>query len=829
MKASHAWISSLVPGLDASPAELAARFTQAGLEVEALTEFGAGTEKVIVAQVVKLEPHPSRAKLRLVTVDRGDGVEQRLVCGAPNVPDPGGLVALAPLGATLPAVGITLTPREIGGVVSEGMLCSEVELGLSSGGKEGGEDPGILILEPGSATPGTPLRTALPGCHDTILEIGLTPNRPDGLGHVGLAREAAALYGLSFDMPRPGAPERIAEGDVLSRRFAVDVQDPEGCPWYGAAMVVDVAVGPSPSWLRYRLESLGIRSISNIVDITNLLLLEYGHPTHAFDADRIRGGRLVVRRAHAGEALKTLDGVARKLEADDLVIADGEAAVALAGVMGGAGSEIDATTHNVLLECAYFAPRVVRRASRRHGIHSEASHRFERGVDPGDTPDVLARAVELLTQLGGGKAVPGVMLEGPGPGARRSIRLRSERMNQLLGTRVPFGEALEILKRLGCMPRTQDPTLGSSDMPRSPYAEVLAPSHRPDLNIEADLIEEVVRVRGLDTVPTVLPAIRPQPPRGAGKLEGRFQHVAAELGLSEAITFSFISPKDVTALGLPDEGLRLMNPLSEDRSVMRTTLLPGLLEVLRRARRRGVPDVQMFTVGAKILPVGGAALPDEIPSFAAVLAGFRRPTLAPAVPLDIYDAKGVAVELLERVTRRTVDIDHQPAEKRVPYLHPRGAAQLFIDGTPVGTFGLLHPDVVDALDLGGAAFVIEVDIRAVEAIGQRTPHFRGLPMLPAATRDIALVVHDDVSAGAVGDAIREAAGDLCESVALFDLYRGANITADHRSLAFHVVYRDPLTVTNPEKARTLTDQEVDARHAAVVKSVNERFGAVLRG
>ncbi|EYF03538.1 phenylalanine--tRNA ligase subunit beta [Chondromyces apiculatus] len=835
MKASYAWISSLVPGLDVEPQELAERFTQAGLEVEALAEFGAGTADVVVAQVRKVEPHPSRPKLRLVTVDRGHGVEQRLVCGAPNVPDPGGLVALAPLGAKVPALGGALTAREIGGVRSEGMLCSEMELGLTGSAKkkEGQADPGILVLPPGTSAPGTPLRTALTGCHDVIFEIGLTPNRPDGLGHIGLAREAAALFGVPFEVPRPGPPARILDGEAITRHVSVAVQDPERCPWYGAAMVAEVTIGPSPSWVRYRLESLGIRSISNVVDITNLLLLEFGHPTHAFDLDRVRGSRIVVRRARAGETLQTLDGISRKLDADDLVIADGEAAVALAGVMGGGESEIHDATRRVLLECAYFAPRGVRRASRRHGLHTEASHRFERGVNIEDTPHVLARGVELLTRLGGGAAVPGVLLEGPGPGPRRSIRLRSERMNQLLGTRVPFNEALQILTRLGCTPHLQEPTLHSAAAPRSPYAEVLAPPHRPDLSLEADLIEEVIRVRGLDTLPSTLPVMRPQLPRTTGHLETRVRHVAAELGLSEAITYGFVAPRDIEALGLPADGLRLLNPLSEERSMMRTTLLPGLLEVLRRSRRRGVPDVRMFTAASRIIPApkasGGSGLPDEIPSFAAVLAGFRRPPLAPPVPLDIYDAKGVAVELLERVTRRNAEVAHQAAEERSPYLHPRGAGQLSIDGKIVGAFGLLHPDVIEALDLGGPAFVVEVDLRVLEGIGIRTPRYRGIPMLPAATRDIALVVPDEFGSGVVSKAIHEAAGDLCESVTIFDLYRGENIPANHRSLAFHVVYRDPLATTDPDRARTLTDEEVDARHRDVVKVVNDRFGAVLRG
>lgn len=823
MKASHAWIRELAPALDASPGELAERLTRAGIEVEGLTEFGAGTAALVAAQVRKIEPHPSRPKLRLVTVDRGGGVEQRVVCGAPNVPEPGGLVALAPLGATLPAIGVTLTAREIGGVVSEGMLCSEMELGLSAAAKkEGEEDPGILILPPGAA-PGTPLRQALPGCHDVILDISLTPNRPDCLGHVGLAREAAALFGVPFTPPLPRAPARVAEGEDLARHIAVSIDDPERCPWYGAGMVEAVTVGPSPAWMRYRLESLGVRAISNVVDVTNWILLEYGHPMHAFDLELVRGGRILVRRALAGEVLETLDGVSRKLDPDDLVIADGEGPTALAGVMGGAGSEIRAATRRVLLECAYFTPRGIRRASRRHGLHTESSHRFERGVDPGDTRDAIARAAQLITELAGGQAVPGTLLVGPGPAPRPAIRLRERRMVDLLGVEVPIAEAEGTLARLGCEVKPAASDNGGAAI------EVTPPSHRPDLNLEADFIEEVIRVRGIDAIPTVLPAIRPQPPRSTGVLEGRVRRAAVELGLSEAITFGFLSTKDLAALGLPTDAVALKNPLTEDRSVMRTSLLPGLIEALRRARRHGVSDVRLFTVGTRVMPSNEGPLPDEVSSFAAVLAGDRRAPLAPPAPLDVYDAKGVAVELVERVTRRRATVAHQPADARAPYLHPRGAGQLSVEGIVVGGFGPLHPDAIDALDLDGPAFVVEVDLRALAAAGVRTPRYRGIPSLPAATRDIALVVHEDVSAGAVGDAIRESAGELCESVELFDLFRGGSIPAEHRSLAFHVVYRDPRATIDPERARTLTDEEVDQRHRAVVDAVNKRFGAVLRG
>lgn len=831
MKASYNWLRALLPGLGASAQELAARFTFAGLEVEGLSEYGAGTETLVVAEVRKIEPHPSRAKLRLVTVERGGG-EQRVVCGAPNVPEPGGLVALAPLGAHLPAVGMTLTPREIGGVVSEGMLCSERELGLGAAAGSKAEDPGILVLPEKIAAPGTPLRKALPAVHDWILDINITPNRPDALGHVGLAREAAALYDLPWRFPAPQAPARFTATPSIGELVRVTIDDLERCPAYGAAAVLDVAVGPSPLWLKYRLESLGIRSISNVVDLTNLVMLEFGHPIHAFDFDLLRGAQIVVRRARPGEKLRTLDGVERALVEDDLVIADAEGPVALAGVMGGEGSEIRDTTRRVLIECAYFAPRGVRRTGRRHGLHSESSYRFERGVDPSTLPDVLAHAASLVTHLAAGTGVKGTILAGAGPEPRAPIHLRQARIDALLGAPVPFAEATRLLARLGCELRAVGGQEGSMS------ADVVPPHHRPDITMEADLVEEVMRARGIDAIPPVLPAIRPAPPRPTLQLEGRVRREAAALGLAEALTYGFVSDKELAALGAPAPAVSIKNPLTEERNVLRTSLLPGLLSALSRARRHGEPDVRMFAVGARFLPRSAsspdldvpedAALPDEVPSFAAVLAGSRCRPLEKPQPIDVYDAKGVALELVERVSLRRARCEHQPAGGRLPHLHPRGAANLFVGDALVGTFGPLHPDVVDALDLGGPAFVIEIDLRSLDEVAARAPRFRPIPALPAATRDLALVVPEAVTAGQVMDAVRDAAGELCEDVEVFDVFRGGGIAEGHKSLAFHVVYRDPRAASDPEKARTLTDEEVDRKNQAVLAAVSERFGAVLR-
>jgi phenylalanyl-tRNA synthetase beta chain len=879
MKASVSWLREILTErvapsaerdalLALSPEGIAERLTQGGLEVEGIHLFGAGTQGLVVAEVVGSEPHPSRAKLRLVTLRRGEGApEETIVCGAPNVPPPGWLVCFAPVGTHLPAVGLTLEPKEIGGVLSAGMLCSERELGLALDSQH---DEGIMVLLPGTARPGTPLRDAVPSVFDAILEISLTPNRPDGLGHVGLARELAALSGLTFGpsprehlglpSPREGAA-RVSPS--VAAEVTVTIADTARCPRYAAAVIENAPRGASPLAARHRLQSLGVRPISVLVDVTNLAMLLFAQPMHAFDLDKVRGRLVEVRSAREGETLTTLDGVVRSLVPDDLVIADAEGPLALAGVMGGQGSEIVDSTTRVLFECAYFAPRGVRRSSRRHGLHTESSHRFERGVDPAGVPEALAEAVRWtlgaldpeLSQLEAegpsarsvafGEAPPPAWMLLAGEHAKKHppIQLREERMNALLGTRFRLEAELASLGRLGCEVIERRPEIE----PREVF--VVPPTHRPDLGMEADLIEEVIRVRGLDAVPRSLPRITPGVAidRVEDEMRARVRRAAVEVGLSEAVLMGFVAPAQLEALGAPPAAVRLVNPLGPERSVMRTSLLPGLFDAVRRARRHGARDARLFATGARFLPPrpsgdpgrephpsehGGAPLPDEVPSFAAVLVGELARGLDKPRALDVWDAKGVALEIVTRATRRPAEL--RLAAARLPHLHPRGAAEIVVQGegaepVVVGSLGPLHPDVRDALDLETDVLVIELCLRALaREVGVSRPRFKPIPQLPAATRDVALVLPERVTAREVERAIAEAAGELCESVEVFDVFTGGSIPAGHRSLAFHVVYRDPLAATAPDKARTLTDAEVDQRHAAVVQKTHERFGATLR-
>jgi len=817
MKASLDWLRALVPGLSADAKEIAKRLTHAGLEVEGAHEFGAGAESCVLAWVVSSKPHPSKSGLKLVTVDRG-GATQEIVCGAPNVPEPGHVVVLAPLGAHLPAKNMTIARRDIGGVASEGMLCSEAELGLSD------DASGIIVLPAGFAEPGAKLVDVIPEARDTIFEIGLTPNRPDGLGHVGLARELAALFEIPWQVPAPESPVKRSERAVESE-IDVRIEDAERCPHYGASIVSGVTIAPSPPGVRYRLSALGVRPISNAVDVTNMMMLEHGHPMHAFDAEKIRGGAIVVRRARAGETLVTLDGQTRTLAEDDLVIADAERAIALAGVMGGADTEIGASTKKIMLECAYFDPRTVRRTARRYGLHSESSHRFERGVDPSDTPRVLEHATAMTARLCGGGASKNDFVKRAKEIAPARATLRASRMNALLGIAIPIDEAKRTLERLGFDVASKSAT----------ELDAIIPTHRPDVTREADLIDEVIRVRGMDTVPTELPAVRASraagsrgPNRQTGR-EARLRHVrraASSLGLSEALTFGFTSRRTLAALGAPD-ALVVDNPLTTDLDAMRTSLLPGLLEAVARARRHGVRDARLFTTGSIFLRDDAIEQTgiDERAAFAAVLAGDR-----PAIGLagkpeacDVWDASGLACALVPRLVHASAEIVPLGASGPSRF-HPRGRAEIRVQNARIGLLGPLHPDVVDALDLGDGVMCVEIDLDALDAL--HVPHaiFSPLPRFPAATRDIALVVSDAVPAGDVLRALREAAGPLAVRAEIFDRFPGnektPSIPAGHASLAFHVVYQSA--------ERTLTDAEVDAAHEKVVTEMRAKFGATLR-
>lgn len=820
MLASTKWLNELC-GLQLSPAEMSARLTEAGLEVESVKTFGQ-LPGVVVAEVRGKRPHPQRENLNLVTLF--DGVEEsEVVCGAPNVPPAGQRVLFARLGAKLPN-GMEISERKLGGVVSRGMICSEVELDI------GAEGDGIFVLDEDLvAAPGVLASEALK-LEDSVLEIGLTPNRPDCLGHIGIARDLCAMVEAPFKLPEVSAPSSVLAApkplpgtapvalfprteSAEAPSVGVQVADAERCPRYAVGVVTDVVVGPSPFWLRYRLHVLGLRSISNAVDITNLVLLEYGYPTHAFDLEGVSGQRIEVRTAKSGEVLQTLDGIDRALTSDDLVICDAERPLAIAGVMGGEHSGIHAETRRVVVETAYFEPRGVRRTSRRFGLHTDASHRFERGVDPRAVPVVLARVMSLFAELASGKSAEAGVEVYPKPVVPSVIPFRRARAETLLGTKLPDGKAESVLAALGCELESQGAGVW----------RVSAPTFRPDLTREEDLIEEVARVWGYDKIPTEVPSIKASS-EGTAPLTRFVRELklrSAAVGLTEAVNYAFVSPKQLERSRVSTDAVLMANPLSEERSVMRTSVLPGLLSNLLRAQRHQVSATTIFEVARTFKPSQGD-LPDERYQLGVVLAGARTEWIGEQGALDFYDGKGALENIVRPLTRHAVEtvIDEAVIASKL-FLHPRRSSLVRVAGKVVGVLGELHPDVLDAWELSGPVVYAEIDVAdLLDAREGGAPQVRPLPRFPASARDLAIEVDESVSAGDVAEVLRQVAGTLVEQVRLFDLYRGEKLGAGKKSLAFRLTYRDA--------EATLTDARVDEVHARVSAEAGRRFGAALR-
>jgi len=806
MLASHRWLAEL-SGLDWSADEMARRLTSVGLEVESVSAKGGSLDSVVIAEVRAKVPHETKSGLTLVTVF--DGIDEKvIVCGAPNVPAPGARVVLARLGATLPN-GLAIAPRKVAGVDSPGMLCGETELGIGS------DDSGLfLVPESLAVVPGTPIVAAL-DLADSVFEVGLTPNRPDCLGHRGLARELCAIAGKPFT-PKPLDAVLEKFSDAATASMKVVIEDTARCPRYGAARVTATKVGPSPFALRYRLHCLGLRPISNLVDATNLVMLEWGHPIHAFDVSRLRGGAtIVVRTAKAGESMQTLDGVARTFEADDLLICDSEGPVAVAGVMGGEHSGIDSNTTDVLIECAYFDPRSVRRTSRRQGMHTDASHRFERGVDPNAVRDVLASAAAFIASLSGGRVDGDAIDANPAPIAAKRVTLRWARLRSLLGYDVPEQEALAALGGVGVR------VLG-----RRPHGlECELPTFRPDLAREVDLVEEIARLHGYEKIPTALARVRPSA-EGTSRsvvFARALKTAANATGLHEAICYGFVAPEDLVKHRVPTEAVVLANPLSVERSVMRTSLLPGLTSAASRARRHGARDVRLFEVGASFHPRANETLPEERSTLAVMLLGDDEAWFGHPRALDFYDLKGHVEGIVHAMTGHSVTLRvDESLDVDAPFLHPRRRARVLLADHVVGLLGEVHPDVADAVDLGGRGQYAELDVArllsAVELVGFKLAS--GLPRFPAVTRDVALLVSDSTTVGSIRDCLADGGGPLVERIELFDEYRGEHVPADKRSLAFRVTYRDPET--------TLTDARVDAAHTSAIRAAISRFDAEQR-
>jgi phenylalanyl-tRNA synthetase beta chain len=799
MRISLQWLSEYVD-LPA-PEELARRLTAVGLEVEAVERTGAALGGVVAARIVASEQHPNAEKLSVTRVDRGEGEPLQVVCGAKNY-RVGDVVPLATVGAVLPG-GAKIEKARLRGVESFGMLCSARELGLSA------DASGLLILPP-EVVPGTPVARAL-GLEDVVLEVNVTPNRPDALSHLGIAREVAALLGARV---RPPAPLLAEGGGPAGDAVRIRIDAPEKCARYAARVVEGVRIGPSPTWLAQRLERCGVRSISNVVDATNYVLLELGHPLHAFDLDKVAGQEIVVRTARPGERITTLDGKDRALDPDDLLIADRDRGSALAGVMGGGDSEISPGTARVLIESAWFAPGGVRRTSRRHALKSEASYRFERGADPGMVIPALDRCAALIAELAGGTVRAGVVDVHPRKVAQPEVRLRWRRPAALLGMDVPAEEARRVLGGLGFEELSRD----------AEGALYRVPSWRVDVSIEEDLVEEIVRSRGYDAIPETLPATAVRTP--AEPLEAQaVARVRAALegaGFGEAVNFSFVAARDLEALAsagaTPEPAIVLKNPISADLAVMRTNLVPSLLGNAAHNRRQRVDDARLYEI-ARVYRRGAAdgAPATEALEIAGVLLGRRSPIgwTGGADAVDFHDAKAAVEAVLDAVGVEGARYEAPAAG----WLHPRVSARVSAGDRVLGELGELHPRVAGAFELPRGVLAFRLSVEALLGAARLVPAYRPIPRLPAVLRDLAVVVDEAVTAASVEALVR--AEPLVEAVTLFDVYRGAPLPPGRKNLALAISYRAP--------DRTLTDPEADAAHARIVERLVRGVGAELRG
>lgn len=777
-----------------APGELVDVLNRAGLEVEGTTDLGMGSGKIVVARVLEVERHPNADSLCLVRADVGGGEPARIVCGATNLV-PGMTVPCALPGAVMPE-GMKIKKSKIRGEASEGMLCSARELGF------GADHSGIMAL-PDALTLGEPF--------DYLIDAGVTPDRPDWLSMTGVAREVAAMIDKPFEPPRYEVQASLEE--PTSKFVRLDVRAPAGCPRYACRFIQGVGIGESPLWVRRALEAVGLRPINNVVDATNYALHELGHPLHAFDADRLRGGAIVVRMAGEGEPFTALDGKEVKLSAEDLVIADGEGPIALAGVIGGANSEVTEATKNIALECAYFDPSMVRRTARRHGFNTDASYRFERGTDRVGLINSLERAAGLIQELAGGEIAPEPLdAHTPPAGEAAPIELSIERTNAHLGLALEGDEVAGFLGRLGFEVKSG----GNGAL------QVTPPTYRLDAKIDVDLIEEVARIYGYDRIPETMPAIASRLEAGdaaPGDAERELRRLLTGRGLSEAVHYSFIGDDAAARFGFDPAGLaRLANPLTTGQTVMRPTLLPALVEAIERNQRHGAASIALFEIGRVFNPGAEAGDEEHEPLKLGIALAGSVPgnwTGAPR-PYDFADVRG-AIEAIGALFSLGEMTARAPAEG--PAWHPGRGARVVWNKREIGALGELHPALAE--DIKGRAYLAEIDLRALFKLAAgRGRRFRAIPRFPASERDLAVVVDRSRPAGDLLGAARRAGKPLVESIEVIDVYRGEHVAGDKQSIAMRFRLRSP--------DATLTEEQIADAMRRILAELESKCGAALR-
>lgn len=808
MNISYRWLQEYVNCGNTSAATLADMLTMAGLEGEGLEERKISfPENVVGGEIVDVQTHPTLSNLYVCQVDVGKSERIQIVCGAPNtLAHKKSPVALP--GAILPN-GMTVQIAEIHGIRSEGVLCAEDELGISS------DHSGIIFLLD-DALPGKPLSAEMLSIEDdVILKVGLTPNRGDCLSHIGIAREAATLLKLPLKKP---AIDYIESANPIAHLASVTIRNPELCHRYAASVIIDIKIAPSPLWLRRRLESVGVRSINNVVDVTNFVMMELGQPLHAFDLDQIAGQKIIVRRAADGEAFTTLDGVERRLDANALLIADEKRAVGIAGVMGGLNSEISPMTARILLESACFAPLNIRKTAKKLGLNTEASYRFERGVDLLGVDYALRRATKLIAELAQGKAAQNIIDVFPHSYVPAKIVLRISQVQKILGMEVSFQNIRTILSLLGfdILQESQG------------KLEVAVPSYRPDVSREIDLIEEIGRIYGYDNIPAAYPSgmIPPKMENPVRDIEQIIRTLCLAQGMDEVINYSFFDTRNLDALQVAqkepyNKTVALRNPLNAEQSVLRTTTIPGLLRnvVLNASHRRD--HIRLFEIGKIFIRKNSAEeLPEEKTMLSGILSGCRTEIgwTHSQERVDFYDVKGIIENILHKLS---VSYEFRNAE-HIEFLHPGEMATIHANGEAIGYIGRLHPDVAEMFDIrDNRAYVFELSLEAIVAHTSLSRTFSLLPKFPSVYRDLAVVVPaSSIQASKIEAIITETGQPLLKRVVLFDRYVGPQIEKGCVGLTYSLWYRS--------SERTLIDSEVAEIHQRIIDRLHIQLGIALR-
>ena len=803
MKFSLSWLQDYVT-VQMDVTKLADVLTMIGLEVDSVTDRYAYLDTVYVGRIQAIEPHPNADKLRICNVDIGQR-QLPIVCGAPNAKED--MLAPLALPGTLFPNGMVLEEGIIHGQVSAGMLCSDAELGL------GIDASGILPLDTG-LTVGEPLNQALQ-LSDPVIEIDLTPNRPDCLSIIGIAREIAAIQKTPLTYPSITLDD---PDNKIVHLTSVSIEAPDHCPRYAARLLEGITVGPSPFWLQERLLSVGLRPINNVVDVTNFVLMEYGQPLHAFDFDRLSESRIVVRTAAKGERFITLDQKERRLSPEMLMICDGAKPVAIAGVMGGSNSEIEKNSSRVLIESAYFSPVSIRRTSKSLSLSTEASYRFERGVDPNAVITALNRAAQLMSAVGGGTLISGILDEYPQPQHVKELILSVARTNRLLGTHLNRAEVAGLLKSI---------EFAVKDQAEPDKLFVVPPSFRVDISRPEDLMEEVARLAGYNSIPTTFPMVSSEGRPFLKELEFRnnLKQIMTGFGFTEVINYSFMHKHSCDLLQMKADDqkrnlVQILNPLVEDQVVMRTALIPGLLNSMHYNLSQQIKNLKLFEIGKIFIDRGQDRLPDESEVLAGLWCGSRTTDSwhAEGIACDFYDIKGVIEGLLG-----SLKIDgyrfRQLPRLDCDYTKPGHTAEILNNGTRLGRVGEVGPQVLANFDLKSAAYVFELELDPLLALVSQPRYCRPLPKFPAIFRDITLILDRGIETQTVLDRIIDFKEALVENVHLFDVYAGNPIPAGRKSISFRITYRSA--------EKTLIDEDIQELHKRITGKLTAHFNAGL--